>query len=349
MGKKLLLLLCVVCLSGCSFMIKTPEVANYDNFSQIGGGSTRNDVALLLGTPQSQGLHQIYDKQYDAQFYYGFAGKFTLSTAKYDSGTAYITYDNDEPIDLIYFVSKSTGKEISLKKDLSIKELASNLVLGKTNIQYVFDTIGSADYTGKRKNYIKNITNTVAFWDSSKSETNGTLKEKWLLIGYDSSGTVQDVMWVSSYPSEISAFGQVAEQQVKQISKLSFAALFPVRQPTEMSTGTKIDSMQVDALLNTRPENIHDIIAVLGKPTALGVKSFIGDEPMSLSNWSFSKIEMKGSEHNYVPPSASDEEKEAIAKKGKTFMIMKIDQSRLVVGHDESGNIKEILWVRPID
>lgn len=75
---------------GCSFNVKTPVVADYQKLNTVQLTSTRNDIELMLGTPQGSGLHIAYDNSYPLSFYYGFAGVFTLSTAKYDSGTAFV-------------------------------------------------------------------------------------------------------------------------------------------------------------------------------------------------------------------------------------------------------------------
>ncbi|GEM_PF-1570161 len=345
--KTLLVILLAVFLSGCSFMVKTPTVANYGNLPQIDNNTTKNDIAILLGTPQGEGIH-IYDgAPHEMQFYYGFAGKLTFNTAQYDSGTAFITYGSNRPLDIIYFTSKATGAEISFTKNLSIKTLANNIKLGESNIEAAISVFGQPDYVGKRINFKKNINHKIAYWDASRLETKGAINEKWIMIGYDNSGITQDLIWVSSSSEDINEFGEISTQQIKQLSRLTIAGFFPVLEPTAMSTGTKIDPVQVDALIKTSPANINDIIKVLGLPTALGIKSFDGDVPMSLSNWSFSIVEMKGREHNYIPPMASEEEREKL-EKGQTFMVMSVEQSRLIVGHDRDGEIKEILWIRPV-
>lgn len=345
--KQIVVVLMISVLAGCSFMVKTPTVANYSNLSRIDSGTTKNDAAVLLGAPQGKGTH-IYDgNQHELQFYYGFAGKFTLSTAQYDSGTAFITYGGDHPVELIYFTSKASGPEISFTKTLSVKNLVDSIRLGESTIDAVFASLGQPDYVGKRINYLKNKNNIIAFWDASQIESKGAIKEKWILAGYDESGVVQDLIWVSSSEEDIREFGEISEQQMKQLSRVTVAGFFPVLEPTAMSTGTKIDPVQVDALVKTSPNNVKDIISIIGKPTALGIKSFDGDPSMSLSNWSFSTVEMKGEEHNYIPPMASEEEREQLSE-GKTFMVMSVEQSRLIVGHDRDGEIKEILWVRPV-
>jgi len=328
-------------------MVKTPIVANYSNLSKIDSTTTKNNVDVLLGTPQGKGTHIYGGIQHELQFYYGFAGKFTTSTVQYDSGTAFITYGGNHLTELIYFTSKASGPEISFTKNLSIKKLADTIKLGESSIDAVFASLGQPDYVGKRINYQKDIYNRIAFWDATQIETKGAMKEKWILVGYDDSGVVQDLIWVSSSEDEIKEFGEISEQQVKQLSRRTMAGFFPILEPTAMSTGTKIDPVQVDALVKTSPRNVKDIIKVIGKPTALGIKSFEGDPSISLSNWSFSVVEMKGEEHNYIPPIASEKEKNKLSE-GKTFMVMSIEQSRLIVGHERDGTIKEIFWVRPV-
>jgi hypothetical protein len=56
---------------------------------------------------------------------------------------------------------------------------------------------------------------------------------------------------------------------------------------------------------------------------------------------------MKGYEDNFIPIGASKEE---IEKSGQleSYMVMDVTQSRLIVGHNIQGEIKEILWIKPI-
>jgi len=345
--KQLLIVLMISALSGCSFMIKTPTVANYENLSRIDGSTTKNDVAVLLGAQQGKGIHVYDGNKHELHYYHGFAGKFTSSTALYDSGTAFITYGSDHPVELIYFTSKASGPEISFSKNLSIKKLADTIKLGESKVDAVFSSLGQPDYVGRRINYKKNIDHKIAFWDSSKIETKGAIKEKWILVGYDESGIVQDLIWVSSSDDDIREFGEISEQQMKQLSRMTVAGFIPMLEPTAMNTGTKIDPVQVDALVNKSPQNIKHIIDILGKPTALGIKSFDGDPSMNLSNWSFSTVEMKGRESNYIPPMASEEERKHLSE-GKTFMVMSVEQSRLIVGHNSKGEVQEIRWVGPV-
>ena len=68
---------------------------------------------------------------------------------------------------------------------------------------------------------------------------------------------------------------------------------------------------------------------------------------MVLSNWSFYKIEMKGHEYNFIPPGSSEEQRKILGQ-GESYMVMDITQGRLIVGHDSKGEIKEILWFKPV-
>lgn len=338
-------LVLVALLSGCSFMIKTPVVADYSNLDKISSITTKNDVAILLGTPQSRGTHIIKDKANDLDFYFGFAGTFTMSSAKYNFGTAFVSYKNEKPDNLIYFTAKP-DKEIQLSQNLSIKLVADKIILGKSKIDSVFQVLGPAQYTGRRVGFENGIDHSIAYWDASELQPEGSIKEKWLLIGYGNDRTVQDLIWVSSRPEDVREIGEISEQQLRELSRTTFVGLIPVMEPTAMTTGTKIDTVQVDALIKNSPKNIKEFISVLGSPNALGIKSFSGDEPMGLSNWSFSKVEMKGEERNYIPPNASKEDIDRLQSSG-SFMVMSVEQSRLMVGHDADGKIKEIMWLRP--
>lgn len=335
----------LMALTGCSLMVKTPVVANYNNLDLIDKNTTKNDVAVLLGTPQGVGMYGHKDSLNELQFYYGFAGKFSMSGANYDSGFSFITYKDEKPVDLIYFTSKMSGHEIQFKKEISIKQFADSLQLGKSTFDELTSVMGQPDYIGRRVNFPANIYNTVGYWDASQMESKGAIKEKWLLVGYDENKVIQDLIWVSSDAKDIKAFGEVTEQQMKQMSRTVIAGFLPVLEATGLDTGTKIDAVQVDALLKTNPKNVKDVIKVIGKPTALGIKSFKGDNSLNLSHWSFMKLDVKGQEHNYVPSSATEEQRKQMLE--STFTVISVEQSRLMIGHTPDGEIKEILWTYP--
>jgi len=141
--------------------------------------------------------------------------------------------------------------------------------------------------------------------------------------------------------------GKRINTQTGVINHIAFYDASKLQNDGAINTGNKIDQCQVDALLRKAPNNIDEIKKVFGDPSALGIKSLKGEEPMVLSNWSYSNTEMKGKEHNFIPPGASDEEREKLAN-GKTYMVMEISQSRLMVGHDKEGRIIEIIWFKPI-
>lgn len=328
-------------------MVKTPTVANYSNLDKINKDTSKNDVALLLGSPQGLGVYGPVQSPNELDFYFGLAGEFTLSgEVDVDSGLAFISYKQNKPEDLIYFRSKSTGTPKARNKNITIKQVVDSIQLGKSNLGEVTKSIGQPEYTGRRANFSSGISNTVAYWDSSEVQPNGAIKEKWLLVGYDKNSIVQDVIWVSSKPDDIKGFGEVSEQQLQQMSRLVIAGVIPMLEPTGLNTGTKIDPVQVDALIKSKPKNIKDVINVIGLPSALGIKILEGSSPVGLANWSFSNVEIKGRESNFIPPEATQEERAKFSD--SSFMIMKLDQSRLMIGHTADGEIKEILWTKPI-
>lgn len=346
--KKYLVGLVILLLStGCSFMVKTPVVADYQKLNQINQISTRNDIEIMMGIPQSVGVHIVNGHTYDLIFYFGLSGRLTISSANMDSGTAFISYQAENPVNILYFTSKSTDPKITFNKEFPIKTLSEKLILGQSNISVVYEVMGQPQYKGRRIDKNSEVVHNIAFWDASQVQNNGAIKEKWLLIGFDNQDIIQDLIWVSSMPEDIKDFGEIGEQNLKQITRLAMAGFLPYFELQSINTSTKIDTTQVDAMLKSNPSNIKTIKDIIGTPTALGIKSFKNDSPMVLSNWSFSKIEMKGNEDNFIPPGASEEEREKFGQE-QSYMVMDITQSRLIVGHDSQGEIKEIFWFKPI-
>lgn len=54
------------------------------------------------------------------------------------------------------------------------------------------------------------------------------------------------------------------------------------------------------------------------------------------------KVEIKGTESNYVPPNATDERQSMIHN--ASYNVVHLEQSRLMVGHSANGEIREVLW-----
>lgn len=345
---QIVLLLLVAFLSGCSAFVKTPTVANYSNLDKIDQSTTKNQVSILLGTPQGQGLYGQAGALKELDFYYGLAGEVSSGGLDYESGMAFVSYENDKLVELIYFYSKATGKPFSRIENLSIKDISSSLLIGKSKYDDLIKLIGAPYYTGRRANFPANINHSVGYWDASQIQNNRAIKEKWLLVGYDNERIIQDIIWVTNKPEDIKEFGSITEQQIQNISRLNTSGFIPVSEVTGMNTGTNIDPVQVDALIRSQPKNIKEIINVLGQPNALGMKNFVENGIVNLSNWSFSTIEVKGREENYIPPNATPELKTRLGSMRSSFIVMKLDQSRLIVSHTANGEIKEILWEKAI-
>jgi hypothetical protein len=187
----------------------------------------------------------------------------------------------------------------------------------------------------------------VAFYEASHWANASAISEKWMLVGYDDRGTIQDLIWVSSLPDDIAELGSIEPAQFKEISRMSIAGFFPVWETEALSAGNRIDAVQVDALIKTKPRHIDQIINVIGKASALGIKSFKGDTPLLLSSWSYCTQEIKGLQHGYRPVNFSREQNQEL-ESAEQYLVLNIAQSRLMVGHDRDGVIKEIMWVKPL-
>lgn len=329
---------CAFC--GCAFNIRTPTVINYQKLFSITPESCKNDVEVLLGTPQGTGVHVINGDSYPLIFYYGLAGCSTLSSMQCDSGTAIISHNDNVLQDVIYFASKMTGPAIMFDRDLSITRFSEKTVVGQTKIQSLHESIGSPDYTGKRFNKNSGIEHDLSYYDASQIQAEGGVKEKWLMVGYDGTQTIQDIIWVSSFPEDIQKMVSVSKQEIKNLFGIGF-----IPEIKSADFGTTIDSVQVDALIKMKPKNINQIKSILGNPTAVGMKRFSGQQAMILSSWSYSKIDLKGTDYNFIPFGIEESKKESV--KGQPFLVMDIALSRLLIGHDEDGSIKEIIWIKP--
>lgn len=193
--KKYLVGLVILLLStGCSFMVKTPVVADYQKLNQINQISTRNDIEIMMGIPQSVGVHIVNGHTYDLIFYFGLSGRLTISSANMDSGTAFISYQAENPVNILYFTSKSTDPKITFNKEFPIKTLSEKLILGQSNISVVYEVMGQPQYKGRRIDKNSEVVHNIAFWDASQVQNNGAIKEKWLLIGFDNQDIIQDLI-----------------------------------------------------------------------------------------------------------------------------------------------------------
>ena len=132
--------------------------------------------------------------------------------------------------------------------------------------------------------------------------------------------------------------------QISRMDQADFGIIYA--KPESFSTNTKIDPVRVEALLRTNPSRLSDFTSVLGKPTAYGIKSLKGDNPVILAHYSHMSLEITGREEKYVSPSA-DEETRRSNLTNKKYFIMDARQTLLIIGHDTKGNIKEIIWMKP--
>lgn len=334
--------------SACSGFVKTPVVADYSNLDLIGSDTKKNDISILLGSPQGIGLYGPRDALNELQFYFGLAGKISSSGADADSGTAFISFNKEQPVDVLYYKSKMTGREIKYAKGLDIAKLANFLRIGSSSIDDLVKEAGVPSFEGRRLNFLDKIEHKIYVWDASQAQQNGSIIEKSLLVGFDNNRIIQDVSWMSSKPEDIMALGQISEQQLKQMFRNLPAGFLPMVESTAFDFGNRVDPVQVNGLLASNAKHIDDFIKVLGKPSALGVRSFLGGSAMRLSNWSFSRIEMKGTEGNFIPSGTSEEYRVKLRAQESLYYVMNVQQYRLTIGHSQDGEVKDVLWTYPV-
>lgn len=332
--------------TGCTYMIKTPVFADYDKLDLLNQSSTRNDVEKMLGAPQGVGLHYVNGKTYDLALYFGTRGEFSsLGTARLDYAMALISFEGDRLANMLYYRA-SAKDEVTLGQDIPIKKITEKLVLGKTDIRFVHETMGKPRYRGRLINKENNTEHRIVAWDSSKMKSGSAVKERRLIIGYDGHDIIRDIIWASSMPEDIAALGEVRERYMRKVTTMTPGFILPDVQLHSIDYSTKIDPVQIDAVLNDKPKNVKALLDILGKPTALGINSLQNFPPLVLSNWTYSKFDIKGVEEYVISKDAPLEEQERLWN-GQRFLIVAASEVRLYVGHDEKGDIKEIIWFKP--
>lgn len=326
---------------GCTINIKTPIVADYKKLEEIDATKLdKTQVELLLGTPQGKGVQMYEGKKYDLYFYTGFIGEASSGEARLDSGTVFVTFDNDKCVHLLYRLA-SIAKTIRLNQPLPIDKFFDNILIGKSTVNDVLNVLGEPTYQGRRVNLLGNVTHKILWYDSSKLEkTDGAMIEKWMMLGYDNNGVIQDVMWVSSVQDDIKDLGKAQSNEAK--------ILYGTLGATGMSTERVIDPMQVDALLKTSPQNVSEIENIMGPPSAVGVRLVKETDALIMSSWTHVKLKVLGREQLYRAAVQASKEAAPAAKEPESYVVMDVKQSMLIVWHNSKGNIKEYFWFRPI-
>jgi hypothetical protein len=183
----------------------------------------------------------------------------------------------------------------------------------------------------------------MIFYDGSQSSS-GTMSERWLMLGYDASGIVQDVLWISSLPEDLTEMGEIRSQQLRTLTRTDVAGPFLSTTVEGISTSTRIDPVQVDALLRTQPTALAELTKVLGLPTARGFKAFEGQDTLEIANWSHIASKLLGSESG---PAMINRARSGEAATQSSYAVIELKQTRLIVAHTHSGEVREIFWLRP--
>jgi len=332
---------------GCSISVKTPIVADYARFDAMHGPDiSRNEVELAVGSPQGTGVHKLGEEDLDLDFYYGLVGLLTYfpnEKARLDSGMAFASYSENKLAQLIYFNSKKDGPPIKIGREIPIYSVVSSIAVGVSPIEHLYEVLGEPDYSGRRINTGLGLEHSVVYYDGSQVQSDGALKERWLIVGFDSDGVVQDVAWASSFDEDLDATAVLARQTMQTFSRLDWGALGPVWQPTAIATDNPLDPTQVEALIRANPTQVSDFVSVLGRPSAMGLKSFKEHDPWVLSNWSYVRVDLEGRESGFIPPSRRADP----AAKPKSYEVMDFQQARLLVAHTIEGSVTEVIWFAP--
>jgi len=342
--------LCVL-LAGCYVPIKTaklPPVAELHDRDLE--NLTKTQVDILLGTPQSSGLHRIGDEAFALCYYEGLMGLVNALTGfgNLDSGTALITSSGDEVKEVLYWFSQYSGPKVGPYSSLSYEAL-DPLMIDATERSEIVELLGEPNRIGRRYHAPSGLVHDVLFYDGSTQKSK-QLTEEWLIVGFDDAEVLRDLFWVSGVRGDLEEFGSVEEQGLRNLIQLDHGGMFPISRLESISTSSQLDAVRVEALLSTQPHSIDQVEAVLGPPHARGIRAFRGEQVLIAALWSSLKADSLGSESwpvQWAPERRSARSRPSGQSRKASYQVVEQSISRLIVLHDESGGVQEVMWMKP--
>lgn len=342
--------LCVSVAPGCVINIKTPSVPSFERLQSAEPEvMSRTDFEILMGTPQSVGIHWLDGTKYALTYYYGIMGQMTVfpgQSAQLDSGMVFAAFDGEDNLsELVYVTSDFDGPKLNLGGgSLSVVDVAEGIEAGVSTIDELESILGEPSYRGRRFSSGHGVHHDLAFFDTSEVGRSGVVKERWLLAGFDEGRIVQDLLWASSFEEELESIGKVELPKLRRMTRMDYGYRYWVTTTESVSSSNRIDPVQVEALLRTQPATIDEYVEVLGTPTARGFKTFEEHEPWAIAHWSHMSTDFIGNERN---PAMDNSVNEDGTPRERTYMVMDVQTTRLMVAHTPEGEVKEVIWLRP--
>jgi len=335
--------------AGCVYNVKTSAVPRFSALEELDPSEvSQRDFEIAMGSPTSQGLHILDGEALSLTFHYGLIGKLELFPAKsasLDSGMAFASFHPSGKLqELTYFASKFDGPKIPMGGELPIDDIAAVVEVGLTRIGQLETTLGEPSYRGRRFSATTGVEHELAFFDFSASGSSEVYLERWLLVGFDHDEVVRDLIWASSYKSDIASLGDVEPVRARKMTRMDASFPFPLWATESISTSTRLDRVQVEALIESAPSTVGEYVVTLGKPTALGFKVLEDEDPLLLSQWTYLVTKHEGNEDGPRLPLVEGEDPESNLV---NYMVMHVEMTRLMIAHTPDGSVKEVIWFRP--
>jgi len=343
--KTLTLITLLTMVTGCTFLIKTEDVADYRKYKEISKDSTITQAVKILGTPASTGIHFYNGNKHNIEAYIGMYGKFGMSAATYTTGISFLTHDANSIERLLIMSREIADGERELGTDKEIKDVTKDIIFGKTTIDSITSKFGKPlNSNGTLYSKDSNINHQLHYWDFSKMPKDKPIIEKMLIIGCDKDNTIQDLFWISSMENDIKSIGDVKSSTVKDISGNYGIGNFIDSQKLLISTDNLIDRFKVDDVMSkiNSSTNVNTVIENIGLPTARGIYRIYPNETLIVASWSHSTTLVKGKDRSFVPFEATEDNV-------GSYLNIAIKQTRLIIMHDQSGIIREVMWLKPYD
>lgn len=358
--KKLAIALAMACasLQSCTIAVRTLGNPEPKAFLELDPATaTRDSVVIALGSPQGRGLRRVGEVEQQLLAFNSFEGDMSFSgfMASGELLHAFVAVDNEGKVPYILgwqFGARGEQKVSMPSKRFS--ELLSALKVGQATRSEIDAAFGTRGYVGRRVEPVRGVSNDLQVYTIVEhDQAGGRLPQRQLLIGFDSSGILRDVLWWSPNRVDFTTPKGLSQQSTATVSTIDFSWPLPLSRTNSASASTPLDFERIEALIRTKPQNEQQVEAVLGPPTARGVRQFESEDVLAVAVWEHQSAALLGSETRVFTETGTAKASGPMmghtpqVNRQKTYNLMDVSDARLMLFTRADGTIEELVWIRP--
>lgn len=358
--KKLAIALALACasLQSCTFAVRTLGNPEPKAFLELDPATaTRDSVVIALGSPQGRGVRRVGEVEQQLLAFNSFEGDMYL-TGLMASGEllhAFVAVDAEGKVPYVFgWQFGARGEEGASMPSKRFSELLSALKVGQATRAEIDAAFGTRGYVGRRVEPGRGISNDLQVYTIVERDQNGArLPQRQLLIGFDASGILRDVLWWSPNRVDFTTPKDLSVQSQATVSTIDHSWPLPLSRTNSASVSTPLDFERIEALIRTKPQNEQQVEAVLGPPTARGVRQFEGEDILAVAVWEHQSAALLGSETRVFTDTGAaasgkpGQASTAPVNRQKSYNLMDVSDARLMLFTKTDGTIQELVWIRP--